>query len=128
MVASAGDDDYGRLSVSLAARARTAALFTVGRGAFRPPPKVESAVVRVVPCPPDFVIEDQASFDALVTRAFSQRRKTLANSLRSLLSRAEIADLGLDPMLRPEQLTPAQFALLANHVCRRDGAMERTAR
>jgi 16S rRNA (adenine1518-N6/adenine1519-N6)-dimethyltransferase len=84
MVATAGDDDYGRLSVSMAARAEVSALFTVGRGAFHPPPKVESAVVRLVPRPAPFAIEDMRSFDAVVTRAFAQRRKMIGNALDGL--------------------------------------------
>lgn len=116
MAAQAGDDAYGRLSVSLAAKADVENLFSVGRGAFNPPPQVESAVVRVVPRPAPFTLLDAATFSKLVAAAFSQRRKTLANSLRKLISRADIEALGVDPQERPEQVTPAEFAKLANQV------------
>ncbi len=114
MEAQAGDKAYGRLSVSLSAQAEVSALFTVGRGAFNPPPRVESAVVRVVPRPPDFSIDDPKIFSQVVTAAFSQRRKTLGNSLGKLIPRDAIGQLGIDPQLRAERISPAQFAKLAN--------------
>lgn len=121
MAAQAGDDAYGRLSVSVAAKAEVENLFSVGRGAFTPPPQVESAVVRVVPRPAPFALADPATFSLLVTAAFSQRRKTLANALRRQISRADIEALGIDPQKRPEQIAPADFARLANHVASRSG-------
>jgi len=114
MVAAPGSRTYGRLSVAVAARARATALFDVGPGAFTPPPAVLSSVVRVVPAVPDFVIDDQVVFDRLVTAAFSKRRKTLRNALSGWLDAAAIRAAGIDPSLRPERLTPAQFATLAN--------------
>jgi 16S rRNA (adenine1518-N6/adenine1519-N6)-dimethyltransferase len=119
MVAQPGDPAYGRLSVSLAAQARVEALFTVGAGAFKPPPKVESAVVRVIPRPPPFALDDRGAFARVVAAAFMQRRKTLANALQKLLSRAEIADQGIDPQLRAERVSPAEYARLANHLAQR---------
>ncbi len=114
LTAAPDTDDYGRLTLTVAARAQADYLFGVGRGAFNPPPKVDSAVVRITPRPPPFAIDDLACFDQLVTAVFSQRRKTLANGLRRLLPAAEIGALGIDPKIRGETLAPAQFALLAN--------------
>jgi 16S rRNA (adenine1518-N6/adenine1519-N6)-dimethyltransferase len=112
MAAEAGDDDYGRLTVALAARAQVSKLFTVGAGAFRPAPKVESAIVRLVPRPPPFEIVDQALFDRLVTAAFSQRRKTLSNGLKGLMTAEQIGAAGIEPGIRAERLSAAQFAAL----------------
>ena len=114
MAAGPGEDAYGRLSVTLAARAEVAHLFDVGPGAFRPAPKVDSAIVRLVPRPPAFQIRDLAVFDRVVTAAFSQRRKTLSNGLKGILTAAQIAEVGIDPGIRAERLGAEQFALLAN--------------
>jgi len=116
MAAAPGEPAYGRLSVTLAARARVERLFTVGRGAFRPPPQVESAVVRMVPRAPAFAIDDLALFDRVVTRAFAQRRKTLLNALKGLARRADLEAAGLDPGERAERIAPAAFARLANRL------------
>ncbi|MGH8541774.1 MAG: ribosomal RNA small subunit methyltransferase A, partial [Stenotrophobium sp.] len=112
MCAAPGDEDYGRLTVALAARAEVAKLFVVGPGAFNPAPKVHSAIVRLVPRPPPFEIADLQLFDRLVTAAFGQRRKTLANGLKGLLSTAQIAEAGIDPGIRAERLSAAEFASL----------------
>jgi 16S rRNA (adenine1518-N6/adenine1519-N6)-dimethyltransferase len=113
MTARPGGKDYGRLTVMLAAAARCDALFDVGPGAFQPPPKVWSTVVRITPQPPDFAIADRARFAALVAHLFSMRRKTLGRALRGRVSAQQIASLDIDPMARPETLAPADFAKLA---------------
>ena len=112
MAAAPGDDDYGRLTVMLATRARVTKLFTVGPGAFTPAPKVESAIVRLVPCAPAFEIVDQALFDRIVASAFSQRRKTLSNGLKTIMSAQQISAAGIDPGIRAERLSAAEFARL----------------
>lgn len=114
MCAAPGDDAYGRLSVALAARCAVSALFHVGPGAFRPAPKVDSAVVRLVPRAPDFAIASPALFDRVVTAAFGQRRKTLANALKGLADAAAIERAGIDPRARAETLHARDFARLAN--------------
>lgn len=119
MVAEPGTPDYGRLSVAIAARADATALFDVGPGAFTPPPRVMSAVVRLTPRPPAFDIHDMAAFNRLLTAAFNQRRKTLRKSLSRYLSADELVACGVDPMQRPEQLSAGEFAALANHWCQR---------
>jgi 16S rRNA (adenine1518-N6/adenine1519-N6)-dimethyltransferase len=113
MVASPGSRDYGRLTVALAVRARAQRLFTVGPGAFTPPPKVWSAVVRLQPLEevPEPRVLDQ--LDRLLIQAFSQRRKTLRNSLGKLVGLDDLATCGLDGQARPETLSPSAFLSLA---------------
>lgn len=112
IVAGPGDDAYGRLSVMLAPWIDATHLFDVGPGAFRPPPRVWSAVAHlVVREQPRFAVP--AGYGELVARAFSQRRKTLRNSLRTLLDTQGIAAAGVDPAARPETLAPEHFARLA---------------
>jgi 16S rRNA (adenine1518-N6/adenine1519-N6)-dimethyltransferase len=97
----------------LGAAARCEALFDVGPGAFTPPPKVWSTVVRITPRVPDFAIADRERFAALVAHLFSMRRKTLGRALKGRLTPAQIAAAGIDARARPETLAPAQFARLA---------------
>ncbi len=113
MVASPGDDAYGRLSVALAARCAVSHLFNVGPGAFRPAPKVDSAIVRLVPRKPDFEIVDPVVFDRVVTLAFSQRRKTLSNALKAVADAATIERAGIDPRARAETVHARDYARLA---------------
>ena len=104
MVAAPSTPEYGRLSVALQARFTMKKLFNVGSGAFRPPPKVDSAVVRLEPLPEILPIDED-----LLRRAFSARRKTLRNALPGV----DFAAAGIDPGLRPENLTPADYARLS---------------
>jgi 16S rRNA (adenine1518-N6/adenine1519-N6)-dimethyltransferase len=113
MTASPGGKDYGRLTVMLGAAARCEALFDVGPGAFSPPPRVWSTVVRITPRVPDFAIADRERFAALVAHLFSMRRKTLGRALKGRLTPEQIAAAGVDARARPETLAPAQFARLA---------------
>ena len=106
MVARHSTPDYGRLSVMLQTRFAMERLFNVGPGAFRPPPRVESAVVRLVPLPGKIQC-DEALFEKIVREAFSARRKTLRNALP--LEPGDYQALGIDPMLRPENLSPADY-------------------
>jgi 16S rRNA (adenine1518-N6/adenine1519-N6)-dimethyltransferase len=112
MVAAPSTPEYGRLSVMLQTRFRMQSLFEVGPGAFKPPPKVHSAVVRMVPLTPaERPAVDERVFADLVRRAFSARRKTLRNALR--LSPAQLGELGIDAGLRPENLAPQDYVKLA---------------
>jgi 16S rRNA (adenine1518-N6/adenine1519-N6)-dimethyltransferase len=104
MVAAPSTAAYGRLSVALQARFRMKKLFRVSKGAFRPPPKVESAVVRLEPLSKILEIDEQ-----LLRRAFSARRKTLRNALPEI----DFAALGIDSNLRPENLSPEDYARLS---------------
>jgi 16S rRNA (adenine1518-N6/adenine1519-N6)-dimethyltransferase len=115
MAAGAGDDAYGRLSVMLAPWVEVLPLFDIGPAAFKPPPKVMSTYVRLLPrAQPAFALGQPARFAAVVAAAFGQRRKTLRNSLKTLVSEAGFAEAGIDPGLRAEVVSPAQFAALAS--------------
>ncbi|MFZ5724563.1 MAG: 16S rRNA (adenine(1518)-N(6)/adenine(1519)-N(6))-dimethyltransferase RsmA [Pseudomonadota bacterium] len=114
MGAAAGDDDYGRLSVLLQYRCRVEPLFNVPPEAFNPRPKVQSAIVRLLPRPPLRAARDERLLSQLVTAAFSQRRKTLRNAVRSLLDEPAIVACGIDPGVRPETLDVAAFVALAD--------------
>jgi 16S rRNA (adenine1518-N6/adenine1519-N6)-dimethyltransferase len=114
-----GGKAYGALTVNVAAVARAETLFGVSAGAFSPPPKVESAVVRITPLAQSLVLpEEERPFRLLVQGAFGMRRKQMRRVVRSLYSvDAEGADAlltaaGIEPEVRPETLTPAQFAAL----------------
>ena len=113
MAASPGGKDYGRLTVMLAVACRVEMLFRVGRGAFNPPPAVDSAFVRLTPhaCAP-FPLPDPGRYARFVRAAFSMRRKTLRNSLRGLAGPAAFRATGISPDRRAETLTPAEFAKL----------------
>jgi len=115
MAAGPGSSDYGRLSVMLAARCRVVPLFEIGPGAFSPPPKVDSAVVRLQPLATPAVPAALApNFAEVVRLAFAQRRKTLRNTLRPLLDAAAIEAAGVDPGARAETLDLAAFVRLAS--------------
>ena len=112
MVAKHSTADYGRLSVMLQTRFRMKKLFTVAPGAFRPPPKVESAVVRMEPIgEAELPKVDEKILADLVRRAFSARRKTLRNALG--LEPADFVALDLDPKLRPENLSPSEYVRIS---------------
>jgi 16S rRNA (adenine1518-N6/adenine1519-N6)-dimethyltransferase len=114
MTAAPGGKEYGRLTVMLGLFARADVCFDVGPGAFTPPPKVWSTVVRLVPhTAPPFEVRDHERFARLVARLFSMRRKTLGRALKGSLTPQQIASLGIDPKARPETLAPADFARLA---------------
>ncbi len=115
MTARPATPDYGRLTVMLQARFRVTRLFTVPAGAFRPAPKVESAVARLVPLGASKPrIADPALFARIVAAAFGQRRKTLRNALSGLCDAAALANAGIDPAARGEVLGVADFVRLAN--------------
>jgi len=110
MVAAPSTPAYGRLSVALQARFSMKKLFNVSKGAFRPPPKVESAVIRLEPLSTIMAIDEDQ-----LRRAFSGRRKMLRNCLPEV----DFAALGIDSSLRPENLSPADYARIAETTRRR---------
>jgi 16S rRNA (adenine1518-N6/adenine1519-N6)-dimethyltransferase len=115
MAAPPGGKDYGRLSVMIQWRLRVEKLFDVAPGAFTPPPKVNSSVVRLTPHEhPPIEVHDPQRFAQIVRAAFAQRRKTLRNALRQLVTESAFSHIGLDPVRRAETLTLAEFAALAN--------------
>jgi 16S rRNA (adenine1518-N6/adenine1519-N6)-dimethyltransferase len=112
MAAVPGSKDYGRLTAMLAPRLSVQWLFDVGPGAFHPPPRVWSAVARIT-VRPQPLFEIPEAYARVVAAAFSQRRKTLRNSLRGIVGPEAWEATGLDPGARAEVLAPAQFAALA---------------
>ena len=117
MAAAPDTADYGRLSVMLQSRFRVEKLFVVPPGAFRPPPKVDSAIVRLIPLPPEAIpYRDAQVFAEVVARAFGQRRKTLRNTLKGMVEPALFEELGIDPVRRGETLSVVEFARLANRL------------
>jgi 16S rRNA (adenine1518-N6/adenine1519-N6)-dimethyltransferase len=113
MVAAHSTPEYGRLSVMLQTRFRMKKLFNVAPGAFRPPPKVDSAVVRLVPIGEKPAC-DEALLEKIVRQAFSARRKTLRNALP--VAPGDLEALRLDPKLRPENLSPADYVRIADYL------------
>ena len=117
MAAGPGSKVYGRLSVMLQAYCAVTPLFIVPPGAFRPAPKVDSAVVRLVPKPASQVeVADRAVFADVVRAAFGQRRKTLRNALSGVADGGAIEGAGLRPDARAEQVEVAGFVRLANRL------------
>ena len=123
MAAKPGGGDWGRLSIMVQYHCRVEHLFNVGPGSFSPPPKVDSAIVRLTP---HAVLPHQAkdarALDRIVREAFNQRRKTLRNTLKNVLSSEEIAAAGVDGSLRPEQLDLAAFVRLADQLSEQQAA------
>jgi 16S rRNA (adenine1518-N6/adenine1519-N6)-dimethyltransferase len=119
--ATPGSSAYGRLSVMVQYRCEVTPLFTIGAGAFRPAPRVESACVRLEPFrQPPVAVQDEAMLAAVVLQAFSMRRKTLRNALRERIGEQALQSLGIDPGMRAERLGIREFAALANHLAARD--------
>jgi len=117
MVAAPADSNYGRLSVMLQYRFDMEKLLDVPAAAFQPAPKVESAVIRLMPLRPlPYRARDEVLFAQVVAAAFSQRRKTLRNSLRKFAAPADFDALGINPTARAQELSVAQFVRLADRV------------
>ncbi|MDA8256954.1 MAG: 16S rRNA (adenine(1518)-N(6)/adenine(1519)-N(6))-dimethyltransferase RsmA [Betaproteobacteria bacterium] len=117
MVAEPGSKDFGRLSVMLQYRYHMERMFIVPPGAFNPPPKVDSAIVRMIPRKEVGAGEtatDPALFARVVTAAFSQRRKMLRNTLREFIGEADLAALDITPTARAEDIAVADYVRLAN--------------
>lgn len=117
MAAGPGSKAYGRLGIMLGCHLNIESLFDVDRSAFDPPPEVMSAVVRLDPLPPGtFDIKDPALLKKLVTSAFMKRRKTIRNSLKDHVQTADFEAVGIDPGLRPEQISISKYVELSNHL------------
>ena len=115
MVAAPDTEAYGRLSVMLQYRFQMQRLFDVPPSAFTPPPKVESAIVQMVPLGATRLrAKDETRFSAMVTAGFGQRRKTLSNTLKPFLTATQIQTAGIDPKRRGETLSVAEFVRLAD--------------
>ena len=117
MVAPPGSKTYGRLSVMLQLRYRMTRLFDVPRGAFNPPPKVTSSIVRMVPKSVDELPQvDLPLFGAVVAAAFNQRRKILRNALSELAGDETFSAAGVNPLARAETLAVDDFVRLTGAV------------
>ncbi len=118
LAATPGGGDWGRLSIMVQYHCRVEHLFNVGSGAFKPAPKVDSAIVRLVPhAVLPHPAKDHHLLERVVREAFNQRRKTLRNTLKALLDSDAIEAAGVDGSLRPEQLDVAAFVRLADRLC-----------
>jgi len=107
---------YGRLSVMMQYHCHSEYLFDVPPGCFSPPPKVDSAIIRLIPhTKPPVTVNDMETFAALVQAAFNQRRKTISNSLKLFVDRTTMLSLDIDPGSRAENLGLQHFAQLSNH-------------
>jgi 16S rRNA (adenine1518-N6/adenine1519-N6)-dimethyltransferase len=120
LAAEADTDAYGRLSVMVQYHWQTELLFDVPPTAFYPPPQVDSSIIRLIPyrelpCP----AKDYAIFESIVKEAFGQRRKTLRNSLKKLVSDEVWARVKIDPHKRAENLTMQEFVSIANEVVKK---------
>ena len=117
MVAAPSTPQYGRLSVMLQYRFEMEKLLDVPPQSFRPAPKVDSAIVRMIPLPGEKItVNNEALFARIVADAFGQRRKTLRNTLKAWLAEADFAQLGINAQLRAENLGVAEFTRIANFV------------
>jgi 16S rRNA (adenine1518-N6/adenine1519-N6)-dimethyltransferase len=130
MAAQPGSGEFGRLSVMLQYRFHIERLFIVPPGAFNPPPKVDSAIVRLIPIDFTKVGADETAADfelfaRVVATAFSQRRKMLRNTLRELIAAEQLQALGIAPTARAEELAVADYVRLANAL-RPDAALDAT--
>nr|WP_297460700.1 16S rRNA (adenine(1518)-N(6)/adenine(1519)-N(6))-dimethyltransferase RsmA [uncultured Halomonas sp.] len=119
LAASPGGADWGRLSVMAQYHCRVDSLFIVPPESFTPQPKVDSAIVRLVPHNElPHPADDEALFADLVREAFSQRRKTLRNNLKGRIGGEALQTLGIDPSRRPQTLSVAELVTIANHLAK----------
>lgn len=116
LAAKPGDKAYGRLGIMVQYHCDVTSLIHVGPGAFNPPPKVDSAIVRLVPRPATLKCNNLKLLGQIVTQAFSQRRKTIRNGLKSLVDIEALEAVNLNPGERPEKLSLSDFIMLANWV------------
>jgi 16S rRNA (adenine1518-N6/adenine1519-N6)-dimethyltransferase len=113
MVAEPGSKTYGRLSVMLQWRYHMELMFIVPPTAFDPPPRVDSAIVRMIPLSQPLAC-DKSRLEQVVLKAFSQRRKVIRNCLAGMFAENELIDAGVNPQARPETVPLQQFVALAN--------------
>ena len=117
LAAGPGTGDYGRLSIMAQYFCKVEPLFIVGPGSFNPPPKVDSAIVRLVPYDVlPYPAKDHKTLEHVVREAFSMRRKTLRNTLKRLIDAEALEAIGIDVTLRPERLTLAEYVRISDAV------------
>jgi 16S rRNA (adenine1518-N6/adenine1519-N6)-dimethyltransferase len=113
--ASPGSKTYGRLSIMMQYYCYSELLFTVAPESFDPIPKVTSAIIKLIPHPtPPVTVNNLAHMNLIITQAFSQRRKTLHNALKTVIDDTRLRALGIDPVRRPETLTLLEYANISN--------------
>ncbi|GAC13153.1 16S rRNA (adenine(1518)-N(6)/adenine(1519)-N(6))-dimethyltransferase RsmA [Aliiglaciecola lipolytica] len=121
LAAKAGEKNYGRLSVMAQYHCQVVPVLHVPPGAFNPPPKVDSAVVRLLPHEQKPVeVKDEKMLNQACAQAFNQRRKTIRNSLKKLIEEKQLEDLGINPELRAENLSLADYATIANFLSQQE--------
>lgn len=121
IVANPGTKDYGVLSLAVQYHADPEIKFIIPAGAFRPVPKVDSAVIHMhIRKTPKVIVADEALLFKIIRAGFSQRRKTLSNALKPLMPDIKdvLIDTGIDPGRRGETLSMDEFAILAAHIHR----------
>jgi len=124
MAAVPGDNNYGRLGIMTQYFCRVQPLFEVGSGAFRPAPKVDSAIVRLVPHRTlPHTAKDLATLQAVVRTAFNARRKTLRKALGGMVSVAQLQNLGINDGLRPENLALTDYVAIADLLVEEKGGV-----
>ncbi|MGO3297140.1 MAG: 16S rRNA (adenine(1518)-N(6)/adenine(1519)-N(6))-dimethyltransferase RsmA [Marinobacter sp.] len=127
MAAVSGDNNYGRLGIMTQYFCKVQPLFEVGPGAFRPAPKVDSAIVRLVPHTElPYPAKDLGTLQAVVRTAFNARRKTLRKALGSLVAVEQLQALGINDGLRPENLSLADYVSIADMLVAEGGNVEGT--
>ncbi|OGO94449.1 MAG: hypothetical protein A3F10_02910 [Coxiella sp. RIFCSPHIGHO2_12_FULL_42_15] len=114
MTARVGDSNYNRLSVMTQYFCHNERLFDIPPSAFFPPPQVDSAVIEMHPRTPDIIAKSTPLLATLVRTAFNQRRKTIHNAIKTLITTQHLQDLGIDDQLRPQQLTINNFVKISN--------------
>ena len=120
LCAAPGDNAYGRLGIMMQYHCEARFLFTVPPGAFNPPPKVESAIVRLTPRKtPKYIADDYATFERIVKTSFAQRRKTLKNNLKGILVDDDFKTLGIALNARAETLPIQTFVDISNLVSKK---------
>jgi len=123
MAAGPGDSNYGRLGIMVQYHCQVESLFKVPPTAFDPQPKVDSAIVRLTPYDkPPIPALDHKQLSSVVTTAFNQRRKTIRNNLKKLISTEQLETLGIDPGLRPEKLTLQNFVAISDTLTRQNNS------
>lgn len=123
LAAGVGEDAYGRLGIMVQYHCQVEAVLHVPPTAFNPPPKVDSAVVRLIPhATPPHVATDVRALGRLVTEAFNQRRKTLRNALKQMATPDDLDACGIDAGLRPEDIGLAAWVRLSNYLLTRSGS------
>lgn len=117
MAAQTAENNYGRLSIMTQYHCQVSFLFQVSPTAFKPEPKVQSAIVRLIPyIEKPFNANNPEQFFQLVKMAFGMRRKTLKNNLKTLISSMELEKLEINPELRPEKLSLEKFVHISNYL------------